>query len=92
MRHLTGNKRLGQSDRDLARVGDRPISKASKHRAILAEMHRVNEEIDAFCDTGRHVSDLREARLRKREKKKLLQEAKRVIYAETERKRAENLR
>ena len=81
MKHLTGNKRLGQADRDLARVGRTDIAKSARMTAVLLANERVNDEFAAWCDAGCAVSDLREQRLRKREKKKMLAEAKASIYA-----------
>lgn len=89
MKHLTGKRRLRQADRDLARVGRTDIAKSARMTAVLLANERVNDEVAAWCDAGRAVSDLREARLRKREKKKMLAEAKAVIYAQLHAREAE---
>lgn len=79
---LRHERRLRLSDRDAARVGGTPIAKSARATAITIANDRVNAEIAAWCDRGKSVSDLREQRLKRREAKRRLSQAKAAIYAE----------
>jgi hypothetical protein len=92
MQQLTGHRALRQVDTDLARMGGTPVSKSAKARAVVLAQERVYEEIATFCDTGKEVSDLREQRLRHRERKRLLAEAKRTLWRASEERQRENYR
>ena len=82
-------KRLRQADTDLARVGRTDIAKSARMTAVYAANERVQDEVAAWCDAGRSVSQLREARLRRRDEKRMLAEVKAGIYARLHAREAE---